>query len=258
MTPIITLTTDWNKNDFYTGALKGKILNQLREAQIIDINHQVKSFNISEAAFVVRNTYQHFPENTVHIISVKSEQSEKTPHIVIKKDKQYFISADNGIFGLIFQDPPDQIVQINENPGIPSFPSLEIYSDIAVKILSGTPLEKIGKEKKDYYKRIPLRPTIDESVIIGRVVYIDSYANAITNISKDLFSRVGNKRKYQIFVQSNTNKINKISKTYNENPEGELLALFNSLDLLEIAMNGGNAAKILSLDTDSTVRVRFY
>jgi len=94
-------------------------------------------------------------------------------------------------------------------------------------------------------------------VIIGSVVYIDSYSNAITNITADLFYRIGNKRKFQIFVQSNTNKITKINKTYNETTEGELLALFNSLDLLEIAMNGGPAAQILSLDLDSTVRIRF-
>ncbi|MFW6364787.1 MAG: SAM hydroxide adenosyltransferase, partial [Bacteroidota bacterium] len=98
---------------------------------------------------------------------------------------------------------------------------------------------------------------IDESVIIGRIVYIDSFSNAITNITKDLFYRVANNRKFQIFVQSNTHKINSISKTYNDKPEGELIALFNSLNLLEIAMNGGNAAELLALSTDSTVRVRF-
>jgi len=103
-----------------------------------------------------------------------------------------------------------------------------------------------------------LRPTIDESVIIGRIVYIDSFDNAITNISKDLFDRVARSRKYQIFVQSNSNKINQISSNYYDAPEGELLALFNSLNLLEIAMNGGNAAQILSLDTDSTVRITFF
>ncbi|MFW5916329.1 MAG: SAM hydrolase/SAM-dependent halogenase family protein [Bacteroidota bacterium] len=258
MMPIVTLTTDWNKQDFYTGALKGKILSLYREVRIIDITHQIKSFNLPEAAFVVRNTYPYFPENTIHIITVKSEISSKNPTILVKKDKQYFLSADNGIFGLIFQDNPDEIIDIDAKPSIPTFPSLDIYAEIIRKLLSGVSPEKLGQKKKDFNKRIPLRPTIDESVIIGRVVYIDSYFNAITNISADLFQRIGNKRKFQIFVQSNTNKISKISKTYNENPVGELLALFNSLNLLEVAMNGGNAAQILALDTDSTVRVRFY
>ncbi len=258
MMPIITLTTDWNKNDFYTGALKGKILSHSREAQIIDISHQIKSFNIPEAAFIVRNTYHHFPENTIHIIAVKSEPSQKNPTILVKKDNQYFLSADNGIFGLIFQEEPEQIIKIDQTSALPTFPTLNLYTEIIRKILSGVSPEKLGEKKEEFNKRVPLRPTIDESVIIGSVVYIDSYSNAITNITADLFYRIGNKRKFQIFVQSNTNRINKISKNYNENPEGELLALFNSLNLLEVAMNGGNAAEILALDTDSTVRVRFY
>lgn len=258
MMPIITLTTDWNKNDFYTGALKGKILSHVGDTRIVDITHQIKSFNIPEAAFVLRNSYPHFPKNTIHIIAVKSEISSRQPHIVVKHNGHYFIGADSGIFGLIFQDKPEKILEINEKPSQTTFPSLDIYAEVARKIISGVPLEKLGEEKDSYYKRIPLRPTIDESVIIGRVVYIDSFSNAITNISEDLFQRVGSKRKFQIFVQSNSHKINRINKTYNESPEGELLALFNSLSLLEIAMNGGNVGQILALDTDSTVRVRFY
>ena len=162
MTPIITLTTDWNKNDFYTGALKGKLLSHYREARIIDITHQIKSFNIPEAAFVVRNTYFYFPENTIHIIAVKSEPSKKNPHILVKKDGHYFLSTDNGIFGLIFQENPDKIVKIEETPSVPTFPSLDIYTEITRKIISGVSMEKIGEEKENFNKRIPIRPTIDE------------------------------------------------------------------------------------------------
>lgn len=255
---IITLTTDWNKNDFYTGALKGKLLSHSKDIQIIDITHQIKPFNLPEAAFVVRNAYPFFPKDTIHIITVNSERSNGNAHILVKMNGHYFIAADNGIFGLIFQENPEKIIQINRKSSIPSFPSLEIYPEIIRKLIAGVPADKLGEEKTNLYKRIPLRPTIDESVIIGRVVYIDSFYNAITNISEDLFQRVGNKRKFQIFVQSNTNMINNISKSYHENPQGELLALFNSLHLLEIAMNGGNASQILALDTNSTVRVKFF
>jgi S-adenosylmethionine hydrolase len=254
---IITLTTDWNKEDFYIGSLKGHILNQCKDARIIDITHKTKSFNIPEAAFILRNTYPQFPAGTVHIIGVKSEASDKQEHVIVEKDGHYFIGADNGIFGLIFQEQPEKIIRISEKPGQPTFPALSLFSSIACKIIQGQSPDELGAKAQDVAKKIPIRPTIDDSVIIGKVVYIDSFSNAITNITKDLFYRVSDNRKFQIFVQSNANKISKISKTYNESPEGELLALFNSLNLLEIAMNGGNAAEILSLDTNSTIRIRF-
>ena len=258
MKPIITLTTDWNKNDFYAGAFKGRMLDIDEDLRMVDITHQIRPFNIPEAAFILRNTYPHFPKGTIHLIGVKSVPGKEQHHILVARDGHYFIGADNGIFGLMFPDAPDKVIRLSLQNTLPTFPSLGLYTLAIKHLIKGTPVEDLGEEQTSYYKRIPLRPTIDESVIIGRVVYIDSYHNAITNISRELFNRVSEQRKYQIFVQSNSNKINRISKSYQETPEGELLALFNSLNLLEIAMNGGNAAQILSLDTDSTVRIRFF
>jgi hypothetical protein len=255
--PIITLTTDWRKSDYYIGALKGKILSLCSQVNIVDITHQIRPFNIPEAAFILRNTYSHFPDNTIHIIGVKSHTGQDQEHVVVKKDNQFFIANDNGIFGLLFRNEPEEVIQINQTSVLPTFPTFSVFAEVAVQLANGTDMKELGTPVDTTNKKIPLRPTIDESVIIGSVVYIDSFSNAITNITKDLFYRVANNRKFQIFVQSNTYKINKISKTYQETPEGELLAIFNSLNLLEIAMNGGNAAQIMALTTDSTVRVRF-
>ncbi|MFO8233947.1 MAG: SAM-dependent chlorinase/fluorinase [Bacteroidales bacterium] len=253
----ITLTTDWIKDDFYAGALKGKLLNLCEDVNIVDITHQIKPFNLSQAAFIMRNTYSHFPENTIHIIGVQSVPLKNQDFLLVEKENQYFIGADNGIFGLLFNSKPDRIIKLNASLDYPTFPALSVFAETAAALVAGKTLDTLGTESSEISKRVPLRPTIDESVIIGRIVYIDSFSNAITNITKELFYRVADGRKFQIYVQSNAHKISDISKSYNAKPEGELLALFNSLNLLEIAMNGGNAADILALSTDSTVRVRF-
>lgn len=253
----ITLTTDWIKDDYYIGALKGKLFSLCNSINIVDITHKIKPFNLSQAAFIIRNSYRHFPKGTIHIIGVKSVPPKGYDYLLVEKDEQYFIGADNGIFGLLFKDDPDNIIKLSPSFNYPTFPALSVFAETASELVSGKSPASLGEKSPEIYRRVPLRPTIDESVIIGRIVYIDSFSNAITNITKDLFYRVANNRKFQIFVQSNTHKINNISKTYNDKPEGELIALFNSLNLLEIAMNGGNAAELLALSTDSTVRVRF-
>jgi XTP/dITP diphosphohydrolase len=89
------------------------------------------------------------------------------------------------------------------------------------------------------------------------VIHIDSYQNAITNISQELFKRVGNGNAFEIYVQSKYNMINRINKQYNETDPGDLLAIFNSSGLMEIAIRNGNAAGLLNLDTNSTIRVEF-
>jgi S-adenosylmethionine hydrolase len=102
---------------------------------------------------------------------------------------------------------------------------------------------------------VPLRATIDKNVIIGSIIFIDSYGNAISNITREVFYRVFEGKEYRILIQSNKNYTEKILEKYSDVPVGEMLARFNSLDLLEIAINGANVSELLSLAVGSVVRI---
>ena len=256
---IITLTSDWNENDYYVASLKGKLLSTCPEAQIIDLNHRIKPFHVAQAAFVVRNSYPHYPENTVHIIAVNSEPEPDGLLLGARKDNQYFLCADNGLLGLLGGSEPEVVVKLSgkhmKEPG--SFVALTIFSDIACALATGTPLSELGEPTKTYDRQTPLRATIEENTITGSVIHIDSYQNAISNISRELFERVGKGKPFTIYVQSKHYKISRINQRYNETGPGDLLAIFNSAGLLEIAIRNGNAAGLLKLTTDSTLRVEF-
>lgn len=254
---IVTLTTDWNTDDYYAGALKGKILSQCPQIQIVDISHQVPPFNISHAAFVLRNSYHNFPPGSIHIIGVNTEGGEGMPFLLIEYRKHFFIGTDNGIFGLLFSENPTRILALDSPREMHSFTSFSVFADTACKLATGAKPETLGKPVKEYKQRIPIRAAIDKNVLTGSVIYIDSFRNAITNISKELFERVGEGREFEIYVQSNHYIIKKINRFYHETPAGEILALFNSVGLLEIAMNNGNAADLLGLSTNSSIRVKF-
>jgi len=256
---MITLTSDWNENDYYVASLKGKLLSTCPEVRIVDITHQVKPFNTAQAAFILRNSYPSFPENTIHIIAVYSEPEKGGQLLAARMNKQYFLCSDNGLLGLLGGQGPDLVVKLKEpdEPLKASFISNSIFAEVACALANNTPLSELGTPTKIYNKQTPLRPTIEEHTITGSVIYIDSYKNAITNISKDLFDRIGSGKKYEIYVQSKHYMINRINKRYNETPPGELMAIFNSVNLLEIAIRNGNAAGLLKLNTSSTVRVEF-
>lgn len=258
--PIITLTTDWNLNDYYVGAIKGKIYSKCANVNVVDITHQIQTFNIAQAAFILKNSYCNFPEGTIHIICVNSEPNSKQYPLVIEENKHFFIGTDNGIFGLIFKDRTEKIIKMEwdaENQ-FSSFAEISVFANAACHLANEGKINDLGTELDHYQKRVLIRAAIEESVINGSVIYIDSYQNAITNISYDLFKRIGKNRPFEIFVQSNHYKINKINKTYQETSVGEILALFNSLGLLEIAINNGNVAELLNLNTNSCIRIKFY
>jgi S-adenosylmethionine hydrolase len=257
---IITLTTDWKSNDFYVGAVKGCILTNYADAQIVDINHQINPFNTAQAAFILKNSFSYFPRGTVHILDVNSEPSEQASYIALQYLDHFFIGTDNGGFSLICKHDIETIVRIEKfsDKECRTFPALHVFAPTAAYLAMGKKISDLGIPMSDINRQTPLRATIDEAVIVGSVIYIDSYQNAITNISKELFDRVGRNRRFEIFVQSNHYKINKINHTYNETSSGELLAIFNSAGLLEVAINKGNMAELLNISNNSNIRIKFF
>jgi len=256
---IITLTSDWKSDDYYTAAVKGSILSRCEGAIIVDINLRVNLFNIGQAAFVLRNAFHHFPKGTVHILDVNSESSDQAPYIAVKYEDHYFIGTDNGGFGLVFSDSIGTVVRIEKfkSQTFQTFPALNVFAPTAAFLANGSNITDLGSTLPAINRQTPILPTIGDAVIAGSVIYIDSYQNVITNITRELFDQIGKGRRFEILVQSNHYKITTINTTYNETSNGELLAIFNSAGLLEIAINKGNIAELLNLSMNSNIRVKF-
>lgn len=255
---IFTLTTDWRNSDYYVGAVKGKILSNDITSVIVDISHQILPYNVMQAAFVLRNCYKEFPAGTIHLIGVNSVLSPKRNLLIIEKDKQFFLCSDSGFPDLIFpkQDFKVYKLSVDSKEGN-TFASLDVFAKVAGKLAKGKKAEEIAEMTTDYLHQVPIRPTIDNHLINGSVVYIDSFSNAITNISRETFDRVGEGNEFEIYVQSNHYIIDRISDSYLNVTTGDLLALFNSSDLLEIAISNGPAAELLNLSINSTIRIKF-
>jgi S-adenosylmethionine hydrolase len=252
---VITLTTEWQGYDYFNGVLKGKLLSTCKGATIIDNATGIPSFNLQHAAFVIRNTFRHYPKGSIHIICVQSEQNDKQPHLLIEAQGHYFIGSDSGIFHLLLNGAPERIIKLDGDKKDSSIDETDIFSFAASAIYNGKDLSEVGNEIKEIKEKVPFRATIEEDSISGSIIFIDSYGNAISNITRDLFNRVFSKKKFSISVRSSKNNITKISHSYISESVSDLLALFNSLGLLEIGINGANASELLSLQVGDVIRV---
>jgi S-adenosylmethionine hydrolase len=250
--PVITLTTEWKPDDIYYGIIKGKLSSMCPGAVIIDNAGSIPAFNISHASFIIRNTFNNYPKGSVHIICVHSEAHKDQDHLIVKARDHFFIGTDNGIFNLILNSDPDEVVKIAHNE---TSDELDVFAKAASDILSGKKLSDLGKPLKTISERIPLRATIDKDVIIGSIIFIDSYGNAISNITREVFYRVFENKDYRILIQSNKNYTDQISMRYSDVPVGEMLARFNQFELLEISINGADVSELLSLTVGSVVRI---
>jgi S-adenosylmethionine hydrolase len=250
--PVISLTTEWKPYDIYYGIIKGKLSNMCPGVVIIDNAGSIPAFNISHASFIIRNTFNNYPKGSIHIICVHSEAHKDQDHLIVKARDHFFIGTDNGIFNLILNSDPDEVVKIDHNE---TSDELDVFAKAASDILSGKKLSDLGKPLKTISERIPLRATIDKDVIIGSIIFIDSYGNAISNITREVFYRVFENKDYRILIQSNKNYTDQISTRYSDVPVGEMLARFNQFELLEISINGADVSELLSLTVGSVVRI---
>lgn len=256
---IITLTTDLGSKDFYQAALKGSILSILPSANIVDITHEVPSFNISYAAFVLKNAYPYFPKGTVHLIGIDSVFSERTKYIALKYNDHYFVGADNGIFSLLFDGIPEELVELNIMQDLKylHFPLVDIFVKAAIHLAKGGKLKDIGIPSESIEERMLLNPVIEMDIIRGSVIYIDTFSNIITNITKDLFTKIQRNRDFTLYFKK-SETLTQLSWHYNEVPEGEKLCLFGISNHLEIAINKGKASGLLGLHLGDIVRIEFH
>jgi len=254
---LITLTSDWGMKDHYLASVKGAILSQIPDARIVDISHSIPPHDLTQAAFVIRNCYRDFPPGTIHLIGISTEESETRPHTAISAEGQYFIGCDNGIFSLIFDKPPDKIVEIGlmQDSEFFTFSTRYRFIRAAAMLAGGGNIEDLGNLRDQLNEKILFAPVTEKDMIKGIVIYIDNYQNVITNISREKFREVGKNRKFTIYLRGE--EINSISESYSDVPSGEVLALFGCHGNLEIAMNNANAGSLLGLSIDSPVRVEF-
>jgi len=255
---IITLTTDLGDKDIYQAALKGSILRILPTVNMVDITHSVAAFNIQQAAFILKNSYYYFPEETVHLLGIDTVYSDDTKFLAIRYNKHYFVGTDNGIFSLIFDEDPEEIVEIDilQDLKFLHFPLADILAKAACYLADGKPLTSIGIPVQDIEKKMTLQPAVERNQIRGMVIYIDAFQNVITNITKDFFNRVQEGRRFVLYFKRNET-ITHLSWHYNEVPEGEKLCLFGISDHLEIAINKGNASGLLGLNLGDSVIIDF-
>lgn len=255
--PIITLTTDFGLKDHSVAAVKGALLCELDQVQIIDISHEISPFNYTEAAYIIKNAYHNFPENSIHIIGVDSELTPENKHLAIYLDGHYFICADNGILSLISSEiKPDKIVEINiHNNFEKKSKILDAFISVAAHISRGGDLDVIGKAIPNMNELTHVKPIVNQQQdqIIGHIIYIDNFGNVVSNVSKKLFKSIARGR--EVLISARSTKFKNVYSNYsdainfnvpkeNREMEGKKIALFNSSDFLELAIYKSNPLSV--------------
>jgi len=256
--PIITLTTDFGKGGYYLAALKGKLLTVSKKVTIVNICDVIKPFCISQAAFILGNSYAHFPKKTVHLVGVLSSYDKKNRYVAIRHNNHFFIGADNGVFSIMFKNKVEAAVKLPESDvdNQSSFPELNYFASCAVKLAEGAALKDVGQSIKQIKETYALQPIYTNNLITASVLFIDDYKNVILNVTKALFDKIGQGRNFSVNYNSR-DYINKMNKHYGSTGVLEKCCFFNDAGYLQISMIQGRASEMFGIYENDKILIEF-
>lgn len=253
---IVTLTTDFGYADYYTAQFKGDLLSLIPEVKLIDLSHQIPSYNIVSGAYALKQTYRHFPANTVHVLRV-SEQGIGNQEVVMSLyQHHYFLAPDNGILSLLFNEEPTWIYALDIRK-LKVRNANMMYAKACQQLFSGGDLNQILKPIPNFKTLTEFAVIKKEDGLRGIVVMVDHFGNLITNIHVEDVRPYFDSFDNMEVLYRDRERIYTISDYYGDVLPGERLARFNDEGYLEIAMNMGNAASMLGIKYGDYVNINF-
>lgn len=256
----ITLISDWKLRDPYIAMFKGKIVSLIPDAQIFDITHAISLYAIDQTAFILQNSYQSFPEGSLHVMLTGTSFSDGNEPIMASVENHSFLGNDNGIFSILFGSQKEiQGFQYQRKKGTNEVPFLDKLIQMIKWFFDG----EIELQTKPYssFKRLFTRQISyneKEKVIIGHIAYIDTCCNAVTNIPTSLFIEKNISGKFTTKISSSP-YLN-ITKWYNfyNHKEQEPYLVSSRLGHIEITMYQAHIAILGDIKVGDQVEIRFH
>jgi len=255
---IATLTTDFGMQGPYVGAMKGVILQMCPRAQIVDITHDIPSHDLLAAAFVLAQSVPYYPPGTVHVVVVDPGVGTDRSILAATYADQTVIFPDNGVITLVERMLPLRDIRVCRNTRyVPAevsgtFHGRDIMAPLAGRILNGLNISVLGP-RPGTYKLFDLpEPTVEENRITGQVMQTDKFGNLMTNIPGTLLRQTAG-RLDTVKTTCGDKDAGPLAKSYGFVEPGTPLVVFNSMDMVEIAVNQKRADEFFDAEVGTPV-----
>lgn len=239
---MIVLFTDFGIRDPYVGQIKARLAEQAPGQIVVDLLHEVPDYNPHAGAHLLSAFVSGFQPGSVFLAVVDPGVGTPRNGVVVMAGGRWYVGPDNGLLSLVAARNTDtRLWRITWQPEdlSPTFHGRDVFAVIAAEIARGEfPASKLSQIDK-------LEVEFDAGEL-SRVIYIDHFGNAwvgVRNVPKD--ARV-----------SAAGKLFKYSESFGFVGKGEGFWFNNSVGLLELAVNRGNAATSFGLKVGDSVHVQ--
>jgi S-adenosyl-L-methionine hydrolase (adenosine-forming) len=262
---ILTLLTDYGRDDDFVGVCHAVIARIAPEARVIDLTHGVPRHDVRQGALVLRNTLPYLPLG-VHVAIVDPQVGTERRAVALRTvDGRIFVGPDNGVLSLAWESAGgvSEAVDVTRSPHrlepvSATFHGRDVFCPVAAHLANGDELAEAGDPlDPDELETIELpEPRREGDALVAHVLTIDRFGNAALNVSHEELAGTGITLGGQVELQSRTEHFHAaVAQTFADVRRGDVLVYEDSYRALSIAINRGDAAATLQLAPDSEVRI---
>jgi S-adenosylmethionine hydrolase len=259
---VVTLITDFGDADHFVGVMKGIILGINPDVEIVDVCHQVNSYDIFDAAFTLAQSYRFFPSDTIHLVVVDPGVGTTRRPLLARTIEQKFVAPDNGVLSLVYER--EESIEVRHitsdhyflNPLSHTFHARDVFAPVVGWLSRGLEVDKFGEPITDYVKFPSPKPKqVSDRLVTGKVLRVDKFGNVITNLMPDDLPQLFSESPPPFKIIINQQEITKLNLSYSLGKPSEIFAIVGSSGYLEICTTRGSAAKALNASRGAEVGV---
>lgn len=253
---VIALISDFGLADPYVGQMKGVLARLASSCPVVDICHEVESFNIAQAAFFLAASAPYFPGDAVFLSVVDPGVGTDRRIVALTRDRQVFLAPDNGLLGLLLEREQgfrafDMTRARHARTEVSdTFHGRDVFAPLAAWLAMGGNPAELGTEiSTDSLVRPDwIRPNIGPGFAHARILHVDRFGNCVLNIPPGPLDHVRN----LLFETSETVDLRQV-RTYGELRPGDPGLLAGSQGFLELSVNLRSAARRFGLRSGDSI-----
>jgi len=253
---VITLLSDFGLRDWFVPSMKGVILGITPHARIVDVTHEIPAQDVQAGAFVLAAAARAFPKGTIHVAVVDPGVGSSRRAIAVHTGAAIFLGPDNGLLSLAVPDGRGIEMRSLENeryfrqPVSRTFHGRDVFAPVAAHLAKGVKFDSLGP-KVASIQRLAARVSIaSPGEVRGEIIYVDRFGNLISNITAGQVRAVPGAQ-----VTVGKRRVSPVRRSYSDVLPGRAVAVLNSLDLLEIGVRDGDAARAWRARCGTPLRV---
>jgi S-adenosylmethionine hydrolase len=259
---LITLLTDFGEHDYFVASMKGVILNINPQVRIVDLSHRVSPYCIEDAGYFLKSSCHYFPVGTIHVAVVDPGVGSARRPLLVSTSRYFFLAPDNGLLSSALKDERSVEIRHIENKQYrldsegATFDGRDVFAPAAAWLTRGQPPGSFGRLIHDPVTLPDQEPAWEGSTLIGRIVYVDHFGNAISNITSSHLSDV---RKYtkrtSVTIRIAGATIDDLVTCYADGKTDAPRAVVNSNGHVEIFLKEGSAATVLNVGKGDRIEI---